>query len=223
MFTPELRGPAAAWLMSALALQIACWALPALPALAQAPTPTASAAMAPASSASAPVARSLRRELDRAEAQLHSLVRARTQDDALLVVREPRRLILRLPAQSLFKPDSATLRANAMELGLGAAAQLLQQRRRLVAQIVVYTDDIGGADANLSFSAQRAAAIVKALQSARIGAARLASVGAGEVANLAGNDSPEERMQNRRVEISFGLSLATLPAPTAPTPTAPTP
>jgi outer membrane protein OmpA-like peptidoglycan-associated protein len=211
-----------AWLMSALALQIGCWGRP---ALAQTPTPTpsptATAAMAPASSA--PVARSLRRELDRAEAQLLSLVRARTQDDALLVVREPRRLILRVPAQSLFKPDSATLRANAMELGLGAAAQLLRQRKRLVAQIVVYTDDIGGADANLSFSAQRAAAIVKALQSARIAAARLASVGAGEVANLAGNDSPEERMQNRRVEISFGLSLAALPAPTASTPTAPTP
>ncbi len=129
----------------------------------------------------------------------------------MLVVREPRRLILRLPAQPLFKPDSATLRANAMELGLGVAAQLLQQRRRLVAQIVVYTDDIGGADANLSFSAQRAAAILKALQSARISATRLVGVGAGEAANLAGNDSPAERTQNRRVEISFGLSLAALP------------
>ena len=171
----------------------------------------------------AAVPRSLRRELDRAEAQLRSLLRGRAQDDALLVVREPGRLILRLPAQSLFKPDSATLRANAMELGLGAAAQLLQQRRRLVAQIVVYTDDIGGADANLSFSAQRAAALLKALQSARISAARLVGVGAGEAANLAGNGSPEERTQNRRVEISFGLSLATLAVPAPPTPALSTP
>ena len=216
MFRSELRGPAAAWLVSILALGIG-WS--ACPALAQPPMPSASAA-----AAAAPVPRSLRRELDRAEAQLRSLLRGRAQNDALLVVREPRRLILRLPAQSLFKPDSATLRANAMELGLGVAAQILQQRRRLVAQIVVYTDDIGGADANLSLSAQRAAAILKALQSARISAARLVGVGAGEAANLAGNDSPEERTQNRRVEISFALSLAALPAPaalSAPTPPAP--
>jgi outer membrane protein OmpA-like peptidoglycan-associated protein len=215
MFRPELRGPAAAWLVGVLALGIG-WS--ACPALAQPPMPSASAA-----AAAAPVPRSLRRELDRAEAQLRSLLRGRAQNDALLVVREPRRLILRLPAQSLFKPDSATLRANAMELGLGVAAQILQQRRRLVAQIVVYTDDIGGADANLSLSAQRAAAILKALQSARISAARLVGVGAGEAANLAGNDSPEERTQNRRVEISFGLSLAALPAPALSAPTMPAP
>ena len=215
MFRPELRGPAAAWLVGVLALGIG-WS--ACPALAPPPMPSASAA-----AAAAPVPRSLRRELDRAEAQLRSLLRGRAQNDALLVVREPRRLILRLPAQSLFKPDSATLRANAMELGLGVAAQLLQQRRRLVAQIVVYTDDIGGADANLSLSAQRAAAILKALQSARISAARLVGVGAGEAANLAGNDSPEERTQNRRVEISFGLSLAALPAPALSAPTMPAP
>ena len=215
MFRPELRGPAAAWLVGVLALGIG-WS--ACPALAQPPMPSASAA-----AAAAPVPRSLRRELDRAEAQLRSLLRGRAQNDALLVVREPRRLILRLPAQSLFKPDSATLRANAIELGLGGAAQLLQQRRRLVAQIVVYTDDIGGADANLSLSAQRAAAILKALQSARISAARLVGVGAGEAANLAGNDSPEERTQNRRVEISFGLSLAALPAPALSAPTMPAP
>jgi len=215
MFRPELRGPAAAWLVGVLALGIG-WS--ACPALAPPPMPSASAA-----AAAAPVPRSLRRELDRAEAQLRSLLRGRAQNDALLVVREPRRLILRLPAQSLFKPDSATLRANAMELGLGVAAQILQQRRRLVAQIVVYTDDIGGADANLSLSAQRAAAILKALQSARISAARLVGVGAGEAANLAGNDSPEERTQNRRVEISFGLSLAALPAPALSAPTMPAP
>ena len=215
MFRPELRGPAAAWLVGVLALGIG-WS--ACPALAQPPMPSASAA-----AAAAPVPRSLRRELDRAEAQLRSLLRGRAQNDALLVVREPRRLILRLPAQSLFKPDSATLRANAMELGLGVAAQILQQRRRLVAQIVVYTDDIGGADANLSLSAQRAAAILKALQSARISSARLVGVGAGEAANLAGNDSPEERTQNRRVEISFGLSLAALPAPALSAPTMPAP
>jgi outer membrane protein OmpA-like peptidoglycan-associated protein len=215
MFRPELRGPAAAWLVGVLALGIGCSVCS---ALAQPPMPSASAA-----AASAPVPRSLRRELDRAEAQLRSLLRGRAQNDALLVVREPRRLILRLPAQSLFKPDSATLRANAMELGLGVAAQILQQRRRLVAQIVVYTDDIGGADANLSLSAQRAAAILKALQSARISAARLVGVGAGEAANLAGNDSPEERTQNRRVEISFGLSLAALPAPALSAPTMPAP
>jgi len=194
-----------AWLVSVLALQIGCLARP---ALAQQPMSAASVG-----TTSAAVPRSLRRELDRAETQLRALLQARAQDEALLFLREPQRLILRLPAQLLFKPDSATLRADAMDLGLGVAAQLLQKRRRLVAQIAVYTDDIGGAQANLSFSAQRAAAIRTALQGARISADRLAGVGAGEADNLAGNDSAEGRTQNRRVEISFALSLAALPAP----------
>jgi outer membrane protein OmpA-like peptidoglycan-associated protein len=198
MFTPERRRAREAWLASALALQLGCAAHP---TLAQQPLPAESAA---ASSQAVP--RSVRRELDRAQMQLRSLLQARAQDDALLVVREPGSLILRLPCELLFKPDSASLRANAMDLGLGVVAQLLQKRRRLVAQIAVYTDDIGGAEANLSFSAQRAAALVTALRGMRISADRLSGVGEGEAGNLAANDSAEGRTQNRRVEVSFALS-----------------
>jgi outer membrane protein OmpA-like peptidoglycan-associated protein len=171
------------------------------------------AAAVPPGTTSQRVPRALRRELDGAEVELRGLLQAQPQD-AALIVREPQRLILRIGAQDLFEPDSVSLRTQAQDSGgLGIAAQLLKRRRRLVAQIAVYTDDIGSPSANLSFSGERAAAILKALQSAKIAPNRLAAVGAGEAANLAGNDSPEERTQNRRVEISFGLSLAALPVP----------
>jgi len=194
-----------AWLGALLALQISGFALP---ASALAPPSQAR----PEASSSTRVPRALRRELDRAEAQLRALVQARAQPYTV-IIREPQRLILRIPAALLFLPDSTTLRADAMDEGLAAAAKVLHLRRRLVAQIAVYTDDIGGANANATFSARRAAAIVTALQAAKIGSDRLSAVGAGAAASLASNDAPEGRTQNRRVEIAFGLSLAALSAP----------
>ena len=202
MFRTRIRRPVTAWLGALLALQISGFAHPAAAqSAARAATPLAAAN-----------ARAVRRELSRAEAQLRVLVQGRAQPYTV-IIREPQRLIQRIPAALLFVPDSATLREDAMDEGLGAVAKVMHQRRRLVAQIAVYTDDIGGANTNVTFSAQRAAAIVTALQAAKIGSDRLSAVGAGAAASLASNDAPEGRTQNRRVEIAFGLSLAALSAP----------
>lgn len=64
-----------------------------------------------------------------------------------------------------------------------------------------HTDDSGNAAANKSLSAARAAAVVDWLVSAGIAPKRLTSVGMGSDRPLAGNDTPEGRQQNRRVEL----------------------
>ena len=94
---------------------------------------------------------------------------------------------------------------------LTASVQLLKKRRRLRAQVVAYTDSIGGASANQSRSDQRAQAISDALSAAGIAANRLQQRGAGATDAVASNQTPQGRMENRRIEIEFRPEPATAP------------
>jgi peptidoglycan-binding protein ArfA len=105
-----------------------------------------------------------------------------------------------VPAARLFEPDTTTLRA-AGGLDLSALAQLLRGCRGCVTAITVYTDAIGPADANLQFSAARAAALVARLHEAGVAVAHLHWRGAGEGEPIASQDTPSGRQANRRVEI----------------------
>jgi outer membrane protein OmpA-like peptidoglycan-associated protein len=151
-----------------------------------------------------PRASAASRELDRVQALL--LVRLATlpEGSGVLVLRDHERLTLRIPARLLFEFDSARLRHDpAGAAPLAASVQVLRQHRRLHAQITVYTDSIGGLSANQALSEQRAQAISDALTSARIASDRLQPVGAGAASAVAGNESPQGRIENRRVEIEF--------------------
>jgi outer membrane protein OmpA-like peptidoglycan-associated protein len=169
--------------------------------------------------ASAP--RALRRELDGAEALLRARLAALPEDSGVVLAREPQRVILRIPARLLFQPDSADFKPQAAaSLPIVAAVQLLKKRRRLDAQIAVYTDSIGGTAANQNFSEQRAHAVESALSGAGVPAARLQHYGAGQNSPISTNDTPEGRTQNRRVEIAFewaaaGATSGVRPAPAA--------
>jgi len=81
---------------------------------------------------------------------------------------------------------------------------LLRRQSRLQAQIFVYSDSIGGASVNQSFSEQRALALLAPLHAAAIRPERVSARGLGAAAELDVNDTPEGREQNRRVEVVFG-------------------
>jgi len=66
-----------------------------------------------------------------------------------------------------------------------------------------HTDNRGGAGYNLNLSRQRAAAVVKWLQSRGIEAARLTSQGFGQAKPIDTNSTPEGRQNNRRVEFNI--------------------
>jgi outer membrane protein OmpA-like peptidoglycan-associated protein len=121
--------------------------------------------------------------------------------------------MLRIPAQTLFEPDTTTLRPGAGVSGaLQLVSQVLRRRSQLVAQVLVYTDAIGAAAANQGFAADRAQAVVTALQSATLKPNRVLGIGVGEASPLESNATPEGRTHNRRVEIVFGLELPNVPA-----------
>ena len=184
-------------------------------------TPSVPQAAAVKKVATASPPRALRRELDGAEAMLRARLAALPDGSGVVLAREPQRVILRIPARLLFQPDSADLKPQAAaSLPIVAAAQLLKKRRRLDAQIAVYTDSIGGTAPNQNFSEQRAHAVESALSGAGVVPARLQHYGAGQSAPISSNDTPEGRTQNRRVEIAFqwgaaGATSGVRPAPAA--------
>jgi outer membrane protein OmpA-like peptidoglycan-associated protein len=150
-------------------------------------------------------ARGLKRELDSAEAQLRRQVAGLPEGSGVVMLRDPQSLTLRIPSRDLFDADSAQFGRDAAKgLPWSAVVAVLRKHRSLEAQIYVYTDSIGGSSLNQGFSQQRALALVAALHAAAIRPDRVASAGLGASAELAINDTPEGRDQNRRVEVVFG-------------------
>jgi outer membrane protein OmpA-like peptidoglycan-associated protein len=144
------------------------------------------------------------RELDRAQALLLLRLARLPEDSGVLILRDHEHLTLRIPARLLFEFDNPDLKKDPLAVApLAATIQLLKKRRRLQAQIVVYTDSIGGVSANQSLSDQRAQAVYAALSAAGIAPDRLQQHGAGVASMVAGNDTPQGRIENRRVEIEF--------------------
>jgi len=82
---------------------------------------------------------------------------------------------------------------------LALAAALLTDDGRKI-RVVGYTDNTGDAAINNPLSAQRAASVVKFLESQGVPAGQLAAEGKGDADPIADNATPEGRAHNRRVE-----------------------
>jgi outer membrane protein OmpA-like peptidoglycan-associated protein len=144
------------------------------------------------------------RELERAAASL----RAALEDTDVVIEKIDHQLIVRLPAAEVFEPDSSTLRSGRAARPLADIGKVLKQRGGLAAEVRVYTDIIGGAEANQMLSASRATAIVQVLTQLGVPPAQLTPQGMGAAAAVAPNDSPEGRRANRRVEIVLSTAVA---------------
>lgn len=85
---------------------------------------------------------------------------------------------------------------------LDEVAQLLENRPTLRLIVVGHTDSTGAIDMNMRLSADRAAAVVKALtRTYAIAATRLSAHGAGPLAPVASNRTDEGKAKNRRVDL----------------------
>lgn len=148
-------------------------------------------------------------ELSRAENLLREWLSDLPPNSGVAVLRDSNRVSLRFSTGLIFEPDSTTLKSDAgKSIPLSAAVRLLKRRRALSAQILVYTDNIGGDSANQSFSAARAKALGTWFTSQGIPAPRLRPRGVGTDDALSSNATPEGRSENRRVEIAFATVRA---------------
>src|SRR5579863_6232524 len=177
----------------------------ALQALAQSPGgPDAAAPHRVATISARAQAQLTKHELDVAEALLRKRLDGLPSDGQVAVLRDPLQLTLRVPASALFDADSTQLKPNSLQqLPMSAVVELLRRRYRLVGQINVYTDGIGGQIANHGLTEQRALALLSALHTTPIRATRIAAAGMGAEAEIGSDETPEGREQNRRVELVF--------------------
>ena len=95
--------------------------------------------------------------------------------------------------KAVVKPES--------EPTLVEIVKLLKQRPKLALFVVGHTDGVGGAEANVKLSNARAAAVVQALVSRGVSAARLKPAGAGPYCPVASNRTADGKAKNRRVEL----------------------
>ena len=82
-------------------------------------------------------------------------------------------------------------------------ARMLEIAPAIRLEVAGYTDNVGTANANREVSKKRADVIRDFLIRMGVEAARIASVGKGEVDFIASNDTAEGRKRNRRVVITF--------------------
>jgi OmpA-OmpF porin, OOP family len=96
--------------------------------------------------------------------------------------------------KSEIKPES--------KQAIGEIAKLLKNDAGLKVYVVGHTDNVGGLEANMKLSQDRADAVTQALiRDHGITAARLKAYGDGPYAPVASNDTDEGRAKNRRVEL----------------------
>ena len=99
----------------------------------------------------------------------------------------------------LFDVDKATLKPESMG-SINEIYNLMKKNASLKFEIDGHTDNTGDASHNMTLSQQRADAVKTQLVSMGIDASRLTTKGFGDTKPIAGNDTPEGKANNRRVE-----------------------
>jgi outer membrane protein OmpA-like peptidoglycan-associated protein len=100
----------------------------------------------------------------------------------------------------LFESGETSLRDDALA-SLVEVVDLLQSEPDKDIRIEGHTDSTGDSVTNLQISEQRATAVMEALVSLGVEAARITATGMGEDFPIATNDTEEGRAQNRRVDV----------------------
>ena len=100
-----------------------------------------------------------------------------------------------------FAPGSARLDEASRPL-LESVADIVSRCPDLSIRVAGHTDSVGAEAANQALSERRAASVAAWLAERGIAADRFTSVGFGEAQPIAGNDTPEGRSRNRRIEFS---------------------
>jgi len=99
-----------------------------------------------------------------------------------------------------FDTGSATLKPESMKQ-LEQLAAVLKAFPAVAISVEGHTDNTGDAATNKALSAERAAAVQKALATLGVPDARITSTGYGPGKPIASNDTEDGRAQNRRVEV----------------------
>jgi outer membrane protein OmpA-like peptidoglycan-associated protein len=105
-----------------------------------------------------------------------------------------------LKGVKLFDFDSSTIKPEGHEL-LDEVVVILENNPEITGELRGHTDSTGSEEYNMQLSKKRAEAVEQYLENKGIDSSRLTSVPYGESQPIASNETPEGRMENRRVEL----------------------
>jgi len=99
-----------------------------------------------------------------------------------------------------FETNSAALKKSS-QFELDLVVELMKVNPKLQVEISAHTDDVGDDDSNMKLSNKRAQSALEYLTKKGVAKERIVPIGYGEAKPLVGNDSEENRAQNRRIEL----------------------
>jgi outer membrane protein OmpA-like peptidoglycan-associated protein len=135
---------------------------------------------------------------DRQEAKLRQQLAGTGVD----VVRNGDDITLAMPGNITFATNSAEL-SPSFHAVLDKVGQTLAEFDQTIVEVAGHTDSTGSRAYNMTLSERRAQSVAGYLTGRGVPAKRLITVGAGPDHPVAGNDTPEGRQQNRRVELTI--------------------
>ncbi|MFT5067223.1 MAG: outer membrane protein OmpA-like peptidoglycan-associated protein [Yoonia sp.] len=133
--------------------------------------------------------------LDRQEEELRSQMGGNVG-----IVNNGQNLVVTLPQDILFATNSTSV-SGAAQSDLSTLAGSINRYPDSTVNVVGHTDNVGDATFNFDLSQRRAQSVTSVLINAGVSPTRIRSIGRGEDAPVATNQTSEGRQQNRRVEI----------------------
>ena len=118
------------------------------------------------------------------------------------VTRDGDRLILNMPGNVTFATGQSTIKPSFHQV-LGSVAKVLKKFDDTSIRVAGHTDSVGSDASNMTLSKARAGSVGSFLATQDIANTRIKTVGYGESAPIASNDSANGRAQNRRVELEL--------------------
>jgi chemotaxis protein MotB len=144
-------------------------------------------------------------ETDEFERELKEALEALGVDTGELKLEGDDTVLLRLEGDLLFASGEATLKPEALP-AIDAIAKYLRSTDYTL-DVIGYTDNVPISTtvfpSNWELSAARAGQAVRRLTEQDVESDRLRAIGRAETQPIAGNDTPEGRSENRRVEFIF--------------------
>lgn len=136
--------------------------------------------------------------MDQQEAKL----RAELQGSGVSVTRIGDNITLNMPGNVTFATNSSDLSPAFFDV-LTSVSKVLTEFDKTVVEVAGHTDSDGSRDYNQSLSERRAGSVAEYLRTQGVNGQRLMTIGVGETAPVAGNDTSAGKQANRRVEITM--------------------
>jgi outer membrane protein OmpA-like peptidoglycan-associated protein len=118
------------------------------------------------------------------------------------VTKEGNNIVLNMPGNVTFATDHSDVQSSFYPV-LNSVTKVLKEYDKTLIHVTGHTDSTGGHQYNMDLSQKRADSVASYLEAQGVNPVRVEARGFGPDQPIAGNDTPDGRQQNRRVEITL--------------------